>query len=205
MQQLTDEKARERDEKLTRYIEQQQLKLFGERYKGNVFGRYETAGSGTWDRIATWVNKPKHFLLWMGAPGTGKTTFASCMLDYLIRNTYPWSDKPKVMSYRYWKEYEFFERIKGSFNLEGDVMTTIKGLLDDDFIFYDDMKIPTDWRRDQVVSMVDIRYNSTKPTVITTNFTKREIFDIYGSATGDRLFAKENVIIDTHDQESKRQ
>lgn len=83
-------------------------------------------------------------------------------------------------------------------------MTTLKNMLDYEFVFYDDMKVPTEWRRDQVVSMVDIRYNSMLPTIITTNFTKPEIFSIYGDATGDRLFAKDNIIIDTHGEQSRR-
>lgn len=122
----------------------------------------------------------------------------------MIRNSYPWSENPKFRSYRYWREYEFFERIKSSFNLQGDSTTTIKYLVDDDFVFYDDMKIPTEWRTEQVVAMVDIRYCSMLPTVITTNFTKEEIFNIYGTPTGDRLFSKENIIIDTHGESSRR-
>ena len=141
----------------------------------------------------------------MGDPGTGKTCFAAGMIDYMIRNSFPWSDNPKFRSWRYWKEYDFFEKIKGSFVLDGDHMTTLKSMTDDDVMFYDDMKIPTDWRYGQIESMVDIRYCSMRPTIMTTNFTRNEIFSLYGKATGDRMFSKENMIIDTHGQASHRQ
>ncbi len=204
MQKPTDDQSKQRDEKLNRYIEQQQKRLCGERYKAFTLGRLEL-DERRLNAIASWVKDPKCFLLWMGAPGTGKTSFAAAMIDYMIRSSYPWSDNPKFRSYRYWREYEFFEKVKASFGMDGDAMTTIKLLVDDDVVFYDDMKVPTEWRRDQVIAMVDIRYCSMLPTIITTNFTKQDIFSIYGAPTGDRLFAKENIIIDTHGQESHRQ
>jgi DNA replication protein DnaC len=155
--------------------------------------------------ISKWVKNPKYFMMWMGSSGTGKTALAAGMIDYMIRHSVRGSRDQKFNHYRYWKEYDFFNKVRGSFDLQGDSITTIKNMMDDDFIFYDDMKSPSEWRREQIEILVDIRYCSMKPTVFTTNFTRDEIFSKYGAATWDRLFAKENVIIDTHGQPSRRQ
>lgn len=93
-------------------------------------------------------------------------------------------------------------------HLQGDYHFLLKTLVDDDILYFDDLGStgvgPTDWRKEMIYSLVDMRYETCKPTIITTNLTRQEISNIYAPRVADRIFAKSNTIADTHDQESRR-
>jgi DNA replication protein DnaC len=62
-----------------------------------------------------------------------------------------------------------------------------------------------DWRREVLFDAIDQRYESTLPTVFTSNLSRKELSDSLGNRAASRLFAKENLIIEMHDQIDRRQ
>ena len=70
-------------------------------------------------------------------------------------------------------------------------------MIDDEFVIYDDLSSTgvTEWRKEIVFEMIDYRYSSMKPTIITTNLTPAEIKQTYHERVLSRMFAKENTII----------
>ncbi len=79
-------------------------------------------------------------------------------------------------------------------------------MIDDDFMIYDDLGSTgiTDWRKEIIFEMIDYRYSSMKPTIITTNLSVSEIKKTYHDRVLSRMFAKENTII-IIDGDDKRQ
>ncbi len=81
--------------------------------------------------------------------------------------------------------------------------------MDDEFVILDDVasginpdKVTyrdLEFRREVFFSFLDYRYNSKKPTVITSNLTREQFKQVYSERIFSRLFAKENTIIEIFD------
>jgi len=130
------------------------------------------------------------------------------MIHWILERSFPWTSKPEFNCYRFWTEREFIERIKGSWELKGDEHTAVKLASDADILFFDDLgstgEGTSDWKEKIIYEFSDIRSGDGLPTIVTTNLTKEEVSKAYGARVADRIFAKRNIIIDTHDQESRR-
>ncbi len=128
----------------------------------------------------------------MGPPGVGKTYFCSAIIEWIYQ---------EVPSFRYWHERDFFSRLRSVIgNESGEYSKEVEYMMDDFFVMYDDLGAcgtnQGKFREENILAFIDIRYESTKPTVITTNMTKKAIFDTYGDRAYSRLFDKSNLIID---------
>ena len=138
-------------------------------------------------------------LIFLGAPGIGKTYFCSALIPWVYG---------KVNSFRYWNERDFLSRLRSVVAEEkGDYLKELDYLLDDEFLIFDDIGSSgvNEWRKEVLFETIDRRYESEKPTVITSNLTRKQIFDSFGARTHSRLFSKENVVIESHDGEDLRQ
>lgn len=139
------------------------------------------------------MNAKKHFLVFCGNPGLGKTHLCACLFEYVISS---------FNSFRYWTEYELFKRLRNKISDgRGDYIEELKYLLDDDFIFLDDIGSSgwNEWREEILFSAIDNRYSSMKPTLITSNLSKSEFQKTYHPRLISRIFNKENYIIDIQD------
>lgn len=153
------------------------------------------------------METPRGFLVWTGAPGTGKTHFCAAMIEWLVTNSQIDEPDRKVEHWRYYKEGDLLKRVKEGIEYNWDSRAMLSELLDDYFIIIDDLgsNAHNEWREDRLFDAIDNRHESLKPTIITTNLTKNQIASVYHPRLADRLFDKSNCIIDTHDQESYRQ
>lgn len=140
---------------------------------------------------------PKHILLFHGSPGVGKTFFCSALTEWSFIT---------FNSKRYYKEETILRRLRTGINEgKGDYLINLEYLIDDEFIILDDVgsginpkymsNRDLEFRREVLLSFLDYRYNTQKPTVMTSNFTKKEFLDVYSERIESRLFAKENTII----------
>lgn len=103
---------------------------------------------------------------------------------------------------RKFTEKSFFDCLKSKYDQAGDVAGYGRYLADCDVFMLDELGkgMGTDWQREQLYELIDERYNSAKPTLIVSNFNKKEIERHYGEQHGkfliSRLFAKENCILE---------
>lgn len=140
--------------------------------------------------VMKWLQERKNFLLFQGVPGCGKTHFTRAVFNYL--------SKDKFYHVRRWREGDLLSRIRASMEQPGDYIETLKYLIDDECIILDDLGSAglTDWRKDTMLEFVDLRYESQKPTLITTNFNNNEIMDAYGKRFYSRLFCDETTVLE---------
>jgi DNA replication protein DnaC len=139
------------------------------------------------------MKKKRNFLVYLGNAGLGKTYFSAAMIEPALTD---------FQTFRYWKEATLLKRIRSSMDdIKGDYLDTLKFMLDDHLIFLDDMGSTglNDWRKEVFFEAIDLRYNSTLPTIITSNFTRQEIEENYHPRVASRLFDKDNIIIEIHD------
>lgn len=98
-------------------------------------------------------------------------------------------------SLRVWSEHEIFQKLRSE---TGDYSSWIQYIADDDITFIDDLgsQSSTNWRNDCMFAFIQARYNGRKPTVISTNLSKKQMEEHFGAPTAERIFAKENTIVD---------
>lgn len=104
-------------------------------------------------------------LLLHGPVGTGKTFFAACIANYLIDNGYT-------------AEMTSFTRIVNTVqSLHEERQEYIDDLMRLDLLIIDDLGVERDseYMREQVTAIIDARYKSGKPLIVTTNIPLEEI------------------------------
>lgn len=136
----------------------------------------------------------------IGTAGVGKTYLCSALLAEL---------HDKVSSIRAYDERKFLRLIRLSIgsSSNGDYLHYMQTLIDDDIIILDDIGSSghTDWREEVLTDAIDYRYEEMSPTIITSNLSKKEFYDVYGQRISSRLFATENTIIDLFNMHDLRQ
>ncbi len=136
------------------------------------------------------MQNPKNFLVFCGNPGVGKTYLCAAFVEFALNN---------FDSFRYWNESELLKKVRSSMDLHGgDYLDALHHLIDDDFVILDDIGSTglNDWRKEIIFDAVDERYCSMKPTIITSNYSRREFESLFHHRLASRLFAAENVIIE---------
>lgn len=144
------------------------------------------------------MKDPKNFLVFIGSPGCGKTYFCAALIDWAFRT---------FNSRRYHKEEELLRKLRqGISEGNGDYLIALEYMIDDDFVILDDVasginpdKVShrdLEFRREVFFSFLDYRYNTHKPTIITSNLTRQQFKDVYSERIASRLFASENIIIE---------
>lgn len=100
--------------------------------------------------------------------------------------------------YRVWKEYDLLKRLREGIDKGWEPTDTLQQLIDDDCIVIDDLAAQgyNEWREKMMYELLDIRYNTAKPTIFTTNLSREDFYGMYGPRIGSRLFAAENTYID---------
>jgi DNA replication protein DnaC len=145
------------------------------------------------------LKQKKNFLVFCGNPGIGKTHFCSAMVEWAMEN---------FQSFRYFNEAQLLQKLRESMEgSKGDYLSCLDTLIDDPLIILDDIGSQgvNEWRQEVIFDAIDKRYNSMLPTVITSNFTRRDFESKYNGRVASRLFATENTIIELHNEKDRRQ
>lgn len=139
-------------------------------------------------------------LIFIGSPGIGKTMFCACVLDWCYG---------KFPTMRYWNEREIMQKLRDfiSSDVQGDYLKELSYTLEDYLIMIDDMGSSgmNDWRREVWLEIIDNRYESQLPTIITSNFTIPQIKEQMGDRIYSRLMSHDNTIIQMHGAKDMRQ
>lgn len=145
------------------------------------------------------MTKPKGMLVFTGSPGCGKTYLCSALTEWIFKcfNTR-----------RYHKEETLLRTLRTgiSQNHVGDYLLILEYLMDDDVVILDDVASginpgkftnrDLEFRREVFFSFLDYRYNTRRPTIITSNLNRAEFTEIYSERIASRLYSAENTIIE---------
>lgn len=145
-----------------------------------------------------WCMDPKHIFYFNGTAGVGKTYFSAAFYNYLIE---------KRCNVRMYSEGYLFDELKlcigmSSWEIGGRMQTICEA----DYLIIDDMgstKI-SDWTKEMLFKLVDLRYNSHKPTLITSNWTQKIIKENFHERFSSRLFAARNVILELNETDRRK-
>lgn len=147
--------------------------------------------------------------MYIGNPGIAKTYFLAACARWFYCNwpsgeaTTPKGEKwllPPDM--RKFTEKDFFAKLKTKFGQMDDIAGYGKDLATSHVFILDELGkgMGTDWQCEQLFELIDERYNSRLPTLIASNFTRKQIEQHYGERYGDfmcsRLFAAHNTVLE---------
>lgn len=144
------------------------------------------------------MENPKNMLVFLGKPGIGKTHACAAMTHWILKN---------FNTHRVFNENYLLARLRNSIaEGRGDYHVNLQNFIDDELIIMNDVgsginpdKITykdLEWRREIFFDFLDSRYNSMLPTIITSNFTRKNFEDVYSERISSRLFSAENTIIE---------
>lgn len=153
-------------------------------------------------RISDYIKDPKNILLYHGTPGIGKSYMCAALIEWALMN---------FNHFRYYAEKDLLSKLRDGISEDkGDYIKHLESLIDDDLVILDDVgscinpkqiqKRDLEWKREIFFNFLDIRYNNQLPTIITSNFSRKEFNDIFSPRICSRLFAKENTIIEIFDE-----
>ncbi len=141
------------------------------------------------------MQKPSNFLVYCGSPGIGKTYLCASLVEWAIKNF--------NSDWRYWNENNLLKRLRHEIeSVKGDYLDSLNCLIDAEFLILDDVGSSVkvnEWREEIFFNIIDYRYNTMKPTLITSNFSEKEFLEKYHSRVHSRLFSKDNIIIEILD------
>lgn len=135
-----------------------------------------------------------------GQYGTGKTHLACAVLMALTKH--------HAVGILYWPVAQLLAEAKKAFDTRGDVevdKNLFDKICDIDVLALDDLGAdrPTDWAIEYLTSLVDSRYSSNKPTIITSNIHQKDLYNVYGGRLASRVF--ERCVVGHLDGRDRRQ
>lgn len=180
------------------HIQSMQRRFFGERFVGASLSRVNV-GDGLSEKIGSYIKSPAKFLVIVGPPGTGKTYICSALMEIMPK---------RVTSIRAYSERKLLEKLRMGISqgVEGDYMSHLHYLIDDDFVIIDDLGSSghNAWREEILMEAIDYRYKDGKKTVFTSNLSSKDFMDVYGERIKSRLFATENTVVSLFGQPDLR-
>ncbi len=137
------------------------------------------------------MKEKRDFLVFTGTPGCGKTYFAAAVWNYN-------QDHKIYENCRGWKEHDLLGSIRTQMNNGRDYLEDAKQFCDDQCVIIDDLGSTgvNAWRNEVYLTIVDYRYSSRRPTIITTNLNKDKLLLDVGDRIYSRIMASENTFID---------
>ncbi len=189
-------------------FEDVQRERFGARYVGASLAHCEYDAPNQ-KKIQKWLKTPKGFLVMHGAPGTSKTYFLASLVPWLYSLVNGRSIKSEELEegpakvrhpdFRYYTESDFLSHLRRQIGSHGpaEYADVIKNMAATAVFLLDDLGTGqgTAWQEEVIFTLIDQRYNSLLPTIVTTNLSPDQIADRYHSRIYDRLFAHDGVVV----------
>jgi DNA replication protein DnaC len=140
------------------------------------------------NKLMKWFENPEYIFYFTGKIGTGKTYFVSAIYNRWIE------EKKNVRAYT---ESNFLSHLKTGFKDNIDSSYEIKRLCDCDIFILDDMGHSriNEWQKDMLFEFIDIRSSMKRPTLITSNLSKKDISSAFDDRLASRLYASRNTIV----------
>jgi DNA replication protein DnaC len=162
-----------------------------ERYKNACLSKLDLPPETT-QTLLDWVTKDKHILFFAGNPGVGKSYFCAAFIHRL---------KEKRKPFRYFTEYGFFRQMRETISKGWDYEYDINRLCETHTLIIDDIGTArgenlSDFQKEALHIMLDTRYNSKLPTLITSNIFLKDMKETVSEKFASRLRSSENTIVE---------
>lgn len=157
--------------------------------------RYVNASLSRWNKnqnhveaVSRWMSGQKNMLVLIGPPNTGKTYFCAAIANFLLQ---------QQKNIRFYNPRRFFEEIQKTISAGQNQYYPIKAIAESPVLIFDDVGASTnsEWQKEVLLDLVDQRYSSNLPTIITSNLEEKAMISAFGERTARRIFSPDNLIL----------
>lgn len=181
--------------------EQADIRQFLEKYrtrklmKAGLAGDYLTADCALGKKLFELAKDGTSAYLW-GRPGRGKTYAASCALRLWMHDWgYGFNDgttglNPKPFPGKIWNVSELLDAVKDGFKSKSS--NPIEFASNVPLLVLDELggEVPSPWSAEQITQLLDARYRSGLPTIITSNYSISGVATRWETYAGDRFVSR---------------
>jgi DNA replication protein DnaC len=135
-----------------------------------------------------WLKDPQKFLVYQGIPGAGKTYFCAAIANFL----FSMKREPRYIHTR-----DFLSNCKKTFDTPGEnPLDYIKNLCSCDILILDDLgcTMNTEYQKEILLYLIDLRYSNNQPTVVTTNLNSQEMILQLGDRIARRIYDESKIL-----------
>lgn len=140
------------------------------------------------DITSQWLKKPERFLVYQGIPGSGKTYFCAAVGNFLFSI----QREPRYIHIR-----DFVDNCKKTFDQTSQNESGyIRKICSCDVLILDDLgsTMNTEYQKEVLLALIDIRYSFNAPTIITTNLNYAEMKDQLGERITRRVYDGSKIL-----------
>jgi DNA replication protein DnaC len=139
-------------------------------------------------KLINWMRKPKNLLFIFGNMGTGKTYIAAALNNALEENK---------INLKCYNEFHFLSELRMCISQNDDAIDRIETICGVDFLIIDDLGSSrmNDWQKEMLFALVELRFTSGLPTIITSNLGYSELKETFHPRFASRIFAVKNTLI----------
>lgn len=147
--------------------------------------------------ISEFIENPKNLLFLHSAAGVGKTYFCAAVTNNRMgKGQYCW----------YVTEQELFEKLRSCISDGQSYMQKLQMMCENDFIILDDIGSTrgdsekkelwlSPWQKEILFAFVDLRVKYALPTIVTSNYSLKDLSEIFHDRFISRLGATKNKCI----------
>ena len=175
------------DIEYSKNIDASMLFGIGNRYLNATLAKWNSSRQHALD-VSNWIKNPKDMLVFVGAPNTGKTYVVVAIANYFLNSG---------KDVKYFNTRRFFEEIQKAIGNDKNQYEVIGNIARSEILIFDDIGASTnsEWQKEMILDLIDRRYSSNQPTIITTNFTQEILKNNLGERTSRRIHSEENLIL----------
>lgn len=170
---------------------------FGDIYKNAHLAKIEQSNEHL-ESLLNWLTKSFGLLYFCGSVGAGKTYFAAAIRNEL---------RDKKKAHRAYSEAFLLSELRKCISLGWDAGDRIEAICDTEFLIIDDLgsSSMTDWQKEVLFHLVDLRYTTNKPTLITSNLTYNKLKETFHERFASRVYGVKNTIICVNCEDRRQQ
>ncbi len=193
--QRQDRLKNERYQKAWEFILKSIEKNFGSRFNDAHLSKVDLP-SDILEQVCRFAKKDRNILFFAGTPGIGKTYLCIAILKNYLEKFI----NPDVVNWGAYTERNLLSFLRQKINEGHDYSYDLKNIAEKDFLILDDLGSSrgtgaTDWQKEIMFDLIDMRWGNRLPTVITSNIWIDELEKIYGERFVSRLKDSSNMII----------
>lgn len=168
-------------------------KYIDSRYSDAHMGNIIFPKHGDHEVLNTWLKKPMGMVIFLGCPGCGKTYTSVAMTRFLYDLASKSRIHPEVYFYPQSKLFDEFRELYSNNWTDISLKERISNSL---VLTIDDFgsQRNNEWQIEIMTQVIESRYNSKRPTIISSNLGFHEIEEIFHPRVRSRLEATENLI-----------
>jgi len=152
----------------------------------------------SYKEILSWLKELEHMLILLGCPGCGKTFTSVACLNWLF-------SKKQYLDLEFVKARDLFQHLKHLYSSHLSDKDSVDRLKRCHILVLDDLGATknSEWEGEVILDILDARWGSYAPTIISTNFTIPELGDKLDGRIVSRMLDSRNLKVENWEEDRR--